>query len=135
MNIPISEIRKFNAESNKQKEALNNYNIPNNYSNESHSNFNNAVQNSIYNNNIKDMNKFNFPYNNNSINPMNNEFIIQNLSPPMHNNCYNNMISEIKNLINKERRFNQLKEEGMKYLKDTKNVNNCLLHNLKICNK
>ena len=135
MNIPISEIRKFNVESNKQKETLNNYNIPNNYNNESNSNFNNPVQNSIYNNNINDMNKFNFPYNNNSINPMNNEFIIQNLSPPMHNNCYNNMISEIKNLINKERRFNQLKEEGMKYLKDTKNVNNCLLHNLNICNK
>ena len=52
------------------------------------------------------------------------------MNPPvynMYNNDYNNMINEIKNLFIQEIIFNQLKQVGMQYLKDTKNVNNCLL--------
>ena len=76
------------------------------------------------------MNNDNIPSNNNSISPKNNEFIINLMNSPMYNNNFNNMINEINNIIYQERLFNQLKEVGMKHLKDTKNVNNCLLHDL-----
>ena len=148
MNIPVRKIREFSK-------------IPNINNNAPNSNFNNGETNSIYNNNIynnniNDMNNYNTPYNNNIINLMNNEFIFQNLmNSPMYNiiydfndnknfiniyyllnikknNDYNNMINEIINLFNQEIIFNQLKQVGMKYLKDKKNVNNCLLKDLNI---
>ena len=127
MKIPVREIRKFNVNSIKQKENLNDNKIQN---------IKKIPPNSNINNNINDMNKYNIPCNNNIINQMNIEFIFQNLmnSPVynMYNNDYNNMINEIKNLFIQEIIFNQLKQVGMQYLKDTKNVNNCLLHDLNI---
>ena len=139
MKIPVREIRKFNVNSIKQKENLNDNKIQNIKKIPPNSNINIGVQNSFYNsfnNNINDMNNYNIPCNNNIINQMNIEFIFQNLmNPPvynMYNNDYNNMINEIKNLFIQEIIFNQLKQVGMQYLKDTKNVNNCLLHDLNI---
>ena len=121
--IPISEIREFTLKNNNLN---NNENILYNY------NFNNNISNSKNDNNIISNNNYNM---NNSFNPM-----VQNLINfnTFNNNIigfqYNIIFNDINNLFNQEIIFNQLKEEGIKYLRDKKNVNNFLLSHMNFGN-